>query len=153
AGMSPGSRGVLERTAASDLWRHTLSQITSIFGRLVYLSSLRSVHTGQYEHHGLSLLFGEEEADRALVRSHEESLLGWLEMRLEDQKADVDHYLDNLPGNRREVIENWLRLSPYRNLVPAGSAPMQREHFAANFEALLVLLKNEYGVSDPNQDA
>ncbi len=32
---------VLERGAASDLWRHTLSQIPTVFGRLVYLSSLR----------------------------------------------------------------------------------------------------------------
>ena len=150
--MSPVSRGVLDRTAASDLWRHTLSQIASSFGRLVYLSSLRAV-TGRYEHHGLALLFGEDEADQALAKSHEETLLSWLELRLEEQKADLDLYLEDVPGERRSIVENWLRLSPYRTLVPASSSEMQREHFATNFETLLVLLSSEYGVSDPNRCA
>ena len=55
----PTSNPVLERGAASDLWRHTLSQIPSVFGRLVYLSSLRNPNTDSYEHHGFSQMFGD----------------------------------------------------------------------------------------------
>src|SRR5216683_4844157 len=45
-------KGILERGAANDLWRHTLSQIPAVFGRMVYLAGLRNGR-GRYEHHGL----------------------------------------------------------------------------------------------------
>ena len=48
----------LERGAAADLWRNTLSQIPTLFGRLVYLSSLRDSNSGAYEHYGLAKVFG-----------------------------------------------------------------------------------------------
>ena len=50
----------LDKSAASNLWRNTLSQIPSVFGRLVYVSSLRNSNNGRYEHHGLTLVYGEE---------------------------------------------------------------------------------------------
>jgi hypothetical protein len=143
----------LERGAPADLWRNTLSQIPSVFGRLVYLSSLRAQNTGFYEHHGLGLLFGEEEADRALRKSHEDSFADWLNFSLEQQRADLDLYLSALTGPRRTIIETWIRLMPYRNVVPAAARRSERKLFLTDFDALLHGLKFEYGVSDPNQDA
>ena len=67
-----------DRGAAADLWRHTLAQIPTVFGRLVYLATLRDANTGVYEHHGLSQIFGEEEADRTLRQSHIEMFNEWL---------------------------------------------------------------------------
>ena len=61
-------KSLLERSADTDLWRHTLSQIPVLTGRLVYLSALRSPVTGKYEHHGLALLFGDQESDKAIRR-------------------------------------------------------------------------------------
>ena len=71
----------LERGAAPDLWRHTLSQIPSLFGRLVYLSSLRDNNTGTYEHFGLAQAFGEGEAARVLGESHLNGFSQWLCLR------------------------------------------------------------------------
>jgi hypothetical protein len=82
----------LERGAPADLWRNTLSQIPSVFGRLVYLSSLRSGTSGRYEHHGLAMTFGEEESHLALSASHQETFAAWLSFSLEQQKADLDLY-------------------------------------------------------------
>ena len=59
-----------DRSASADLWRNTISQIPSVFGRLVYLASLRNPNNGSYEHHGLALVFGEDEANKALKNSH-----------------------------------------------------------------------------------
>src|SRR4051812_33121708 len=59
-----------DRGPAADLWRHTLSQIPTIFGRLVYLSSLRDPNTGVYHHYGLAQRFDEESADQTLRESH-----------------------------------------------------------------------------------
>lgn len=146
-------RGGLERGAASDLWRNTLSQIPAVFGRLVYLSSLRDPNTGSYEHHGLSLVFGEEEADRALRSSHSQTFSEWLCFNLEQQKADLDLYLAALLDNRRAIIQTWSRLAPYRNLVPASATKAELEVYLADFEALLKLLMNEHGVAAPDPDA
>jgi hypothetical protein len=141
-------RGVLERGAAADLWRRTLSQIPSIFGRLVYLCSLRDPNTGQYEHYGLAQAFGEEEADQVLRSSHEQAFSDWLCQNLEQQQADLDLYLSGLNGNRAGIVETWARLAPYRHLVPSTARELERDLYLSDLEALLALLKNRYGVTD-----
>ena len=147
------SKWVLDRSAASDLWRHTLSQIPTIFGRLVYLSSLRNANTGKYEHHGLALVFGEDEANRALRKSHAQAFEEWLSFNIEQQKADLDLYLSSLFEDKRTVLETWLRLAPYRNLVPSSIRRVERQLYLADLTAIIQLLKNEYAVSGPDPDA
>ena len=119
----------------------------------MYLSSLRGSDTGVYEHHGLGLLFGEEEADRALRKSHEQVFADWLTFSLEQQRLDLDLYLSALTGPRRTIIETWLRLMPYRNLVPTAVGRSERKLFLADLDALLHVLKFEFGASDLNPDA
>lgn len=146
-------KAALERGAASDLWRNTLSQIPSVFGRLVYLSSLRNSNSGNYEHHGLALVFGEDEADRSLRASHDQAFAEWLGYTLEQQKADLDLYLAALLEDKSRILETWLRLAPYRNLIPASIPAVERRLYLTEFETLLALLKNEYGVDVRDPDA
>ena len=108
-----------ETGAVSDLWRRTLSQIPSSFGRLVYLASLRNHITGKYDHHGLALVFGEREADRALRQSHISAMTEWLGYGLEEQKTDLNLYLSGHMENRREVLQYWMRAQPYKSIMPA----------------------------------
>jgi hypothetical protein len=145
-------RATLERGAVPDVWRRTLSQIETVFGRLVYLSGLRDANSGRYEHHGLALVFGEDEADQALRDSHEITFAEWLSFNLERQKADLDLYLSHLTARKRTAVDTWLRLRPYRNLVPTRSAEPERMLYLSDFEVLLDLLRNEYGVADPDSD-
>jgi hypothetical protein len=147
----PRNRGTLERGAVHDVWRNTLSQIPSNFGRLIYLASLRSFDTGRYEHHGLSLIFGDAEADRALRRTHIEIFEKWKASNLQEQKADIDLYLSSLGESRKQVVESWAHVKPYANLVPATASAAEREHFRSDFVALLSLLKNVYGVITPDE--
>lgn len=143
----------LDRTALSDLWRNTLTQIPSVFGRLVYLSSLRNLNSGRYEHHGLALLFGEDEANKALKKTHSQSFADWLQFDIEQQKADLDLYLSALFEDKRTVLEAWLRMTPYKNLVPNGVRAVERKLYLADLQAILQLLKNEHAVADPDPDA
>jgi len=143
----------LDRSAASDLWRNTLSQIPTTFGRLVYLSSLRDVNSGQYEHHGLALIFGPEEAGRALKKSHKQVFAEWITFNLEQQKADLDLYLSGLLEDKRTVLENWQRLTPYANLMPASAKRIERQLYLSDLTALLELLKNLHGAGDPDPDS
>ena len=66
------------KTASDDLWRRTISQIPSIYGRLVYLGRLRNSDTGRYEHHGLAAMFDANLADSALRESHLGAFREWL---------------------------------------------------------------------------
>ena len=65
-------KGALERSAAEDLWRHTLSRIPTLFGRIAYLASLRDPNSGIYRHHGLSAVFGRDESSNACARATSE---------------------------------------------------------------------------------
>lgn len=142
-----------ERTPAADLWRHTLSQIPSVFGRLVYLQSLRDSNTGLYHHHGIEAIFGHAEANRAMRQSHELAFAEWLEFRLERQKTDLELYVAGLEPERRTVVEAWSRLEPYRSLPPDSARLVERELFLADLETLLSLMRNELGVASPDRDA
>lgn len=132
---------------AEDLWRRTLAHIPSIYGRLAFLASLMDVNTGRYAHHGLAVIFGQEEADRALRKCHEETFLDWLSLQLEQQKADLELYFSSLPASKKNLVENWRRLMPYRTVPPASASPAQRELFESNFSLLLMLLWNELELS------
>lgn len=130
---------------AEEVWRRTLSHIATIYGRIAFLASLRNVNTGRYEHHGLSIMFGEAETDRTLRASHEQAFLEWLSLRIEQQKADLDLYFSSLPADRKTLAENWLRLAPYQVVPPVWTSSAQRELFESNLKLLLGLLRNEYG--------
>jgi hypothetical protein len=143
----------LERGAAADLWRNTLSQIPTIFGRLVYLSSLRDQNSGVYEHHGLAQIFGTKDADKTLRHSHAHIFAEWLNLGLEQQKADLEAYLAGLEDDVRAILATWLRLAPYRNLVPARAREVERQLYVTDMEVVLDLLKREYGVASPLPNA
>ena len=145
--------GRLQRTAAADLWRNTLSQIPSVFGKMVYLSSLRSPITGKYEHHGLALVFGEDEASRALKKSHVQAFTEWLSFDLEQQKADLDLYLSSVRADKRAIVENWLSVRSYRTFIPASAKTVEKRLYMADIEALIALLKNVHGAVGPDQNA
>lgn len=146
-------KGALHRGAAPDLWRRTLSQIPSVFGRLVYLCSLRDANSGVYEHYGLAQSFGDDEVDRVLRQSHEQSFGEWLSLTLEQQLSDLQVYLEALGTDREQIIDTWQRLAPYRNLAPAGAREVERDLYVADIEALLALLRSQHGIEPADPDA
>lgn len=139
--------------AASNLWRHTLEQIPSLFGRLSYLASLRNLNSGQYEHFGLAQRFDAAEADRVLRESHVQIFNQWLSYGLQDQKLDLEEYLNSVDAELAAVIANWIRVAPYQTCVPAETRPVERELFLADFGRILEMLKFEHAVASPDPDA
>jgi hypothetical protein len=134
-------KGSLERTALNDLWKHTLSQIPTQFGRLVYLSSLRDPHTGLYRHHGLGSAFGREESGRVLRESHEAVFTGWMCLPMADKWADLHEYLSELDEPRKTVLDHWS--TSYLALhIPDSARDVERELFAEELRALLAVLRN-----------
>jgi hypothetical protein len=142
-----------DRSPASDLWRHTLSQIPTTFGRLVFLSTLRDPNTGVYAHYGFAQRVGEQAADVALRQSHSQSFSEWLAFSLEEQKADLDLYLSGIDSDRRTILDTWRRTRPYRNLIPAAAMDVERRLYNSDLATLLELLMVVHGVASPDRDA
>ncbi|MDP9115120.1 MAG: hypothetical protein M3O20_15740 [Acidobacteriota bacterium] len=142
-------KGMLERDALADLWKHTLSQIPTVYGRLVYLASLRDPNSGTYRHHGLSASFGREQSIYALRKSHEQTFLEWLTIPLAAKDADLRAYLQS-PGceeNPQAVVTYLARGAGYATQAPDAAGPAQREQFKVEVEILLELVKNDSGGS------
>jgi hypothetical protein len=140
-------KGMLERDALADLWKHTLSQIPTIYGRLVYLASLRDPNSGAYRHHGLSAAFGREQSTYALRKSHEQTFLEWLTIPLSAKNADFRAYLQSASSEEspQAVVMYLARGAGYASQAPDAAGPAQREQFKLEVEILLELVKNESG--------
>jgi hypothetical protein len=150
-------KAVLERSAISDLWKHTLSRIPTLYGRLTYLASLRDANSGAYRHHGLSTVFGRDESGKALRESHEQAFVEWLKLSLAEKHEDLGHYLSLLEDSQganvdqTTVVEHWLHSGIYRTIAPSGARPLENELFCQDLEALLETFKlsKRPGGSDP----
>ncbi|MGI8962057.1 MAG: hypothetical protein ACR2IV_20325 [Bryobacteraceae bacterium] len=143
-----------EREWSDDLWLRDLSHIGTSYGRLVYLAGLRNTDTGRYEYYGSTGNSSGAEANQNVKRQHEDIFRQWVSYPLEKKKADIDLYITGIDQvDKAELIDAWLRLTPYKNLVPASIQGPERQKHVSDFEAILGLLKNVYGVAYPDRDA
>ena len=139
--------------AVAESWQRTLSGLPTVFGRLAYLSALRNVNTGTYEHIGLAQRIGDPAADTLLRTSHQTVFQEWLCFDLTRQKQEIEEYFSGLEGEKQEVLATWLRLEPCRSWVPADSRDVERSLFYSDLEAILELMRVEYGVSSRDPDS
>lgn len=112
-------------------------QIPTVFGRLVFLASLRNTATGLYYHKGLAQTIGPEEADRSLCNSHHQVFQQWLGFSLAEQRSDLGEFL-SVGGPPRFAL-------PYRKLVPPTARDVERQLYLTDLETLLELLRFEHG--------
>ncbi len=131
----------LDVSPAGELWRRTLSRIPTLFGRLVYLSSLRNGNSGTYEHLGFAQRFTKADAARTLKLSHEASFADWLSFSIEEQKADLDRYLVELDEDRATVLANWRLVPPFANLIPASARQAERDLFLGDMLLVMALME------------
>jgi hypothetical protein len=145
------SNGVLERSAMADLWKNTLSQIPTVYGRLSYLASLRDPNSGIYRHHGLAAMFGREESSRALRQSHQQAFAEWLKLSIKQKKLDLTEYFAGLDDSVRVIVDHLLTSQIYRAQIPAYARRMERELYCTDLEVLLETIRGglSEGASDP----
>jgi hypothetical protein len=139
-------KGVFEQNATADLWRNTLSHISTTFGRLGYLASLRDPNSGIYRHYGLASRFGRDESLKAMRESHEQTFVEWMGLSMEDKLGDLSQCLADVeePAQNppQHVAERWLRSRIYRTYVPDSAREMERDLFCGDLEALLEITKS-----------
>jgi hypothetical protein len=142
-----------EHEGTTEFLARDLSHIPTSYGRLVYLAGLRNPDTGQYEYYG-SDSSTRAVASRFLKRLHENIFKEWVSYALERKKSDIEVYIAGIDQvDKTDLIDAWLRLTPYKNLVPASIQGPERQKHMSDFEAILGLLKNVYGVASPDPGA
>ncbi len=127
---------VFERSAAADLAGKTLARIPTLFGRLIYLASLRDTNSGVYRHHGLASIHGREASRLAMSELHQEVFQDWLLLSLKEKWEDMAQYLSALEDPLPLVLEHWSKVRSYRAYIPASARESERELFFAEFEVL-----------------
>jgi hypothetical protein len=98
-------------------------------------------------------VFGSKDADRTLRQSHSQAFAAWLNLNLEQQKADLEDYLAGLEEDIDAILANWIRLAPYRNLIPARAREVERQLYLTDLEVVLELLKFDHDVASPDPTA
>lgn len=143
-----------EEASSEALWIRDYTLIETAYGKLVYMAGLRNPNTGRYEHFGFANSPSDLVTSRTLRRIHEAVFRDWVSFSLEKKKADIDLYISGITDvDRSELVDAWLRLTPYRNLVPASIQGPERQKHVSDLEAILGLMKNVYGVASPYPNA
>jgi hypothetical protein len=138
------------RIVVRDFTSTTLAAIPNLFGRLIYIASLRDLSSGSYEHAGLAALYAPEAIQEALECCHHEIFNRLLETPLTVQGEDLREALQGMPGPLAETVANWRRMESYR-ILPPGTAPdYLRELFFSNLRALLEILETENSTARSN---
>ena len=144
---------VRQYEGAPEVWARDLAHIQTSYGRLVYLAGLRNPDTGRYEHYGADSS-ARAQTNKILKRIHEDIFKEWVSYPLERKKTDLEIYIAGIEEvEKSELIDAWLRLTPYKNLVPASIQGPERQKHISDFEAILGLLRNVYGVASPDPAA
>ena len=146
-GPAPEEEAGRRERAMKDVWQRTLAQIATTFGKVAHLASLRNENSGQYEHFGLAQLYSDDVADWVLGLSHRQVFREWLNFPLEEQRQDLENYLASIEGERKKVLQTWLTLTPYKNLLPVGAVEAERLLYISDLELILELMRNELSSS------
>jgi hypothetical protein len=136
------------RQVVEDVTARTLAAIPTEFGKLLYLSSLRDISTGDYVHEGLVARYSREVVQQALGYCHQELFLRVLEMPLEQQEWDLRACMESLEGEFWGKLRRWRETEFYRLLIPSDSPDYLREIFLANVGALLDVVLEERAKRD-----
>ena len=126
------SRAVIE-----DFSSQTLAAISSDFGRLYYISSLKDSGSGRYEHEGLNSVYSDNAVQAALSHCHEELFSRILETPLKDQEQDLGKCLGSAGEHYWDVIESWRENREFQNMCPEGLPGYLTDLFCSNMTALL----------------
>ena len=129
------------RAAVDDLKRHSLASLHGDIAQLVWVAGTRDYNTGQYYHDGLAACFTQEIASRALAQCHEECFRRLVRSPIKELVKLLEEYVtDHFPPE--EFVLTWLKLEPYRVLIPVACDPVSAKLFHSNLKIALSILES-----------
>ena len=130
------------RAVVEDFSSQTLAAISTVFGRLYYVSSLKNSSSGRYEHDGLMSLYPENAVQVALSHCHEELFSRILETPLRKQECDLRACLDSAGDQYWDVVESWRENRYFQKMCPEGLPNYLNDLFCSNMTALLAIFSS-----------
>jgi hypothetical protein len=124
------------KSALQDVKETTLAAVSGLFGKLVYVASLRR-SKGRYEHWGMELIHGPESSERALRTAHAEIVAGVLRAPLDSLVEDLNQSSRGTGLDAQGYVEGML--SRFEDLLP-GERPDAPA--AAHLNSVLLALSN-----------
>jgi hypothetical protein len=131
-----GGAGVESR---QDFVSGALKSISSTFGRLSLVASLRNSDTGVYSDTLAGLAYGTRELDAALRQKHMEVFLRWLSMDLRSQTEELVEHFEKEGYRAKETAARWIVKTPCESLLPAGVREHERMLFQTGLEMAIAL--------------
>lgn len=141
--MESSERFHQSRAVIEDFSSQTLTAISSVLGRLYYVSSLKDSGSGRYVHEGLTSLYSDGAVQEGLTHCHEELFSRILETPLKQQALDLDKCLRAAGDGYHEVVETWQENRYFQNLCPDGLPDYLSELFCSNMSALLAIVASK----------
>ena len=132
------------RRVIQDFTQTTLAGIPGLFSRLAYVSSLRDLSSGRYDHAGLAALYPDAAVQQSLQLCHEQIFERILESPLSAQQEDLRVCLACMEGGLSAAASHWRRIEAYRILQPEVMPDYLKELFCSNLRALLEILDQEH---------
>jgi hypothetical protein len=133
-------------SALEDLQETTLRAVAGCLNRLEYLSGLRG-KDGSYEHWGLTRVYGDLAAKKALARAHRSLLSKVLAMPIRNLVEDAKRSSEVAGIPPAAFVERLATTTP--NLLPHGPGAGSARHLSSVLHALSSLLKNPKGDANP----
>jgi hypothetical protein len=126
------------KSVKEDLQASTLRAVFGLLGKLEYFTTLRQ-EDGSYSHWGLSRVYGEEAAQRALAQAHQDSLSSILRTPLRNLLEDVQQSSAQSGTDQTHFLQA-LEDRKVKALPKDPSAGSQR-HLSSVLRALSALVK------------
>ena len=127
-----------------DFLRTTLATIPGIFGKLDYLSTLRTA-CGEYAHWGLARVHGDESAHQAIGEAHRLLFLQILRTPLQQLLQDAAQANAAQQLGLQNFLEDLARRE--QELLPAQCGGGSKRHFNSVVLALLSLARQQPAAS------
>ena len=127
------------KSVREDLQTRTLSAISGLLGKLLYLAGLRQ-EDGTYSHWGLSRIHGEEPAQRALGEAHRTALSAILRTPIGQLQADVEQSSKAKTVSRENFVHELEKKEV--QLLPPKPGAGSRRHLSSVLQALSALVKH-----------
>lgn len=128
------------RRVIQDFTLTTLARIPGLFARLTYMTSLRDLSSGRYEHASLAALYPDAAIQQALQLCHEQIFERILETPLSSQQEDLRACLAGMEVGLPSAVLHWRRIEVFRVLLPEAAPDYLKELFCSNLRALLEIL-------------
>jgi hypothetical protein len=122
------------KSALQDIKETTLSAVSGLLGKLVYLASLRRAQ-GSYQHWGMEAVHGPDSSERALKAVHSEVVTDVLRMPLESLTEDLEQSCQNSGLDPQSYVEQMQDC--FDDLLPQGK---QNTPTSTHLNSVLVAL-------------